>query len=78
MTLTDTAFATYLLNEQEIGPDPLGVYPISWMRERMLPECAQDDPRVEAALTRVHGTGTLADFLRVDTLDDAVTLTEAA
>jgi len=55
------SFVDWALNRREVGPDPLGLYPLGWMTERMLPEYAQDD---EAEFCRVAGTGSFADFMR--------------
>ena len=55
------SFLDWARNHREVGPDPLGLYPLGWMTERMLPVAARDD---EAAYCRVAGTGSFADFMR--------------
>ena len=69
MTFTDFLAATPT-------DDALGLYPLGWMYDRMLPESARDadgEPvrHIESAMTRVHGTGTFAAFMRVDAIPTA-------
>lgn len=62
------SFVDWALNRQEIGPEALGLYPMSWLVER-LPASVRDAdgdiiPEAEAFFCRTTGTGSFADFMR--------------